>query len=136
MVTNESLTEKEMIDATLAWKIDEAAAAKNRSVDEEIATGRWASYEWFGRRDQSNPQVRKNYENGKKVLARYRIVTDYVVYVDGDLRRWENGRSVRFDVDRPEGRQIAAGYNRCTMRYELVSFIPQPRLQGETHASV
>lgn len=126
------MTETEMIDAILARNIDMAAAVNRRSVGEEIATGRWATDEWFGRRNQSDRQVKEKYENGKKVLAGHEIVFDDLAYVDGELQRWEGGRYVRFDVNRPVGRQIVIGYNKFTMRYRMASFfVLQPRLQEE-----
>ena len=125
-----------MIDAVMAHRIDEAAAVNHRSVDEEIATGRWNNDEWFARRHKSDPQIRELYESGKKVLASHDVIFDDLAYVDGELQRWEDGRYVRFDVNRPAGRRIVIGYNRFTMRYGMASFIPQPRLQGENHAKV
>ena len=120
-----------MIDALLAHRIDEGAAVNHRSVEEEIATGRWNNDEWFGRRGKTDPQVRELYENGKKVLAGHEIIFDDLAYVDDELQRWEGGRYVRFDVNRPAGRQIVYGYNRFTMRYGMASFfVLQPRLHG------
>ena len=123
--------ETDMVDAILAYRIDQAAAVNHRSVDEEIATGRWNNDEWFGRMHESDRQVKELYENGKKVLANHEIVFDDLAYVDNELQRWEGGRFVRFDVNRPVGKQIVIGYNRFTMRYILASFVLQPRLQGE-----
>ncbi len=74
--------------------------------------------------------MKEKYENGKRVLADYKILTDQLVYVDDELKRWEGGKFVRFDTNRPAGKQIVIGYNKCTMRYLLASFVLQPRLHG------